>query len=65
MADDPRKKGADRKRVSQQTHEQSYQRKKRRVGGEQTISSRASNRSESRSGDRSESTGRGGSYEGR
>lgn len=28
MADNPRKKGADRKRVSQQRHEQSYQRKR-------------------------------------
>ena len=29
MADDPKKKGADAKRVSQQPHEQTYQRKKK------------------------------------
>ena len=29
MADDPKKKGADAKRISQQPHEQAYQRKKK------------------------------------
>jgi hypothetical protein len=29
MEDDPKKKGADAKRVSQQSHEQAYQRKKK------------------------------------
>ena len=29
MADDPNKKGADAKRISQQPHEQAYQRKKK------------------------------------
>jgi hypothetical protein len=29
MADDPKKKGADAKRISQQPHEQAYQKRKR------------------------------------
>ena len=30
MADDPNKKGADAKRISQQPHEQAYQKRKRK-----------------------------------
>ena len=41
MADDPRKKGADAKRISQQPHEQAYQRRKAKAG--------KNNRSEERS----------------
>lgn len=40
MADDPKKKGADAKRVSQQKHEQDYQKKKK----SEKTSSRSGNR---------------------
>ena len=36
MADDPKKKGADAKRVSQQEHEQKYQKGKAKNGTEQS-----------------------------
>ena len=54
MADNPNKKGADAKRISQQPHEQAYQRRKRKEAGEggseKTSSSRSGN---SRSGSES------------
>ena len=56
MADNPNKKGADAKRISQQPHEQAYQKRKRKAeggGAEKTSSSRNSS---SRSGS---DTGRG------
>ena len=60
MADDPRKKGRDRKTVSQQPHEQRYQRKKsNRRGQEEDISGR----DESRGENRMEERGRSGSGE--
>ena len=73
MADDPRKKGADGKRVSQQPHEQEYQRRKQRTstgsGRSESTESNSSEDSSSmekgRSGNRSESTGRSGSNGGR
>jgi hypothetical protein len=71
MADDPRKKGADGKRVSQQPHEQKYQRRKQRTSGgsgestESSSSKDSSSMERSRSGNRSESTGRSGSNGGR
>ena len=58
MADDPNKKGADAKRVSQQPHEQAYQRRKQKESGEGSEKKASS----SRSGSKSEkpSTGRSG-----
>ena len=52
MADNPNKKGADAKRVSQQPHEQAYQKRKRREaeeGGRSSSGGRSSGRSGSAS----------------
>ena len=60
MADDPNKKGADAKRVSQQPHEQAYQKRKQKESGEGSEKKASSGRSgSSKSGGKS-SSGRSG-----
>ena len=45
MADDPNKKGADAKRISQQPHEQAYQRRKKKMESSKGNGSNGGNRS--------------------
>jgi hypothetical protein len=59
MADNPNKKGADAKRISQQPHEQAYQRRKRKEEAEGGRTASDNGRSSTRSG--STGTGRGSS----
>ena len=65
MADNPNKKGLDAKRVSQQPHEQAYQKRKRKEaeeGGSEKTSGRGSSSSDrTGSSDKGSSSGRGSS----
>ena len=60
MADDPNKKGADAKRISQQPHEQAYQKRKAKESGtkEKTSTGRGSS---SRGSSEKDTSSRGGS----